>query len=178
MAFILSFFFALMVIYTPIYLRELGMTWADIGIIFTIMLLPFVLLQYPIGMLADKKLGEKELIITALCLMAPSVLIIYFLSTTDVLIWGLVLFMTRIGAAMMEVLTDSYFYKRIDAEDVAIIDFYRTSQPLGYIIASIISTPMLIFFPLKSIFILLAIAIIICLYPASRLVDNKSESEK
>lgn len=178
MSFILQFFYALMVIYTPIYLRSLGLSWGDIGIIFTIMLVPFVLIQYPIGMLADKKLGEKELIITSLCLMAPSVLAIYFLGTTDVLIWGLVLFMTRIGAAMLEVLNDSYFYKRIDADDVAIIDFYRTSTPLGYIVASIISAVMLLFLPLQSVFILLAIVIIAGLYPASRLVDNKGESEK
>lgn len=178
MSFVLNFFYALMVIYTPIYLQGLGLSWSNIGIIFTIMLLPFVLIQYPIGMLADKKLGEKELIIASLCLMAPSVLTVYFLGTTDVLIWGLVLFMTRIGAAMLEVLNDSYFYKRVDANDVAIIDFYRTAQPLGYIIASIISALMLLFLPLKSVFILVAIVIVAGFYPASRLVDNKGESEK
>ena len=41
----LEFFFAFMVIYTPIYLySSLGFEWSELGFIFTIMLLPFVLL--------------------------------------------------------------------------------------------------------------------------------------
>ncbi len=53
--FILQFFFVWMVIYTPIYLHEfLKFNWTQIGIIFTIMLAPFVLFGLPIGILIDK----------------------------------------------------------------------------------------------------------------------------
>lgn len=178
MAFILDFFYAIMVIYTPIYLRQIGLSWGDIGIILTIMLVPFVLLQYPVGMLADKRYGEKELIIASLCIMAPSVLVMYFIGTKELIVWGLILFATRIGAAMLEVLNDSYFYKRIDADDVALINFYRTSRPLAYVVASALSAIMLLFLPIKSIFILLPVVIIAGLYPALKLVDNKAEDEK
>jgi len=61
--FLLRFFYAWMIIYTPIYLNEfVGLSWTTIGIIFSIMLLPFVLLEYPLGKMADTKLGEKEII--------------------------------------------------------------------------------------------------------------------
>ena len=41
--FLLRFFYAWMVIYTPIYLNQhLGIPWGTVGLIFTIMLLPFI----------------------------------------------------------------------------------------------------------------------------------------
>ena len=46
--FIMRFFFAWMVIYMPIYLHEhIGFSWGEIGIMFSIMLLPFALLELP-----------------------------------------------------------------------------------------------------------------------------------
>jgi MFS family permease len=176
-SFVLEFFYAIMVIYTPIYLQQLGMTWEQIGPLFTIMLIPFVLIQYPLGIVADKKFGEKELIITALCIMIPSVLIINFIDSTDFLSWAVVLFMTRIGAATLEIMRESYFYKRVDGDDVGIIDFFRTASPLAYVTASIITAVMLFWLPIKSLFILLTAVLIIGLYPASKLIDNPGESE-
>ena len=60
---ILKFFYAWMIIYTPIYLHEyMNLGWDKIGIVFTIMLIPFVILQYPMGKISDK-IGEKKLLI-------------------------------------------------------------------------------------------------------------------
>lgn len=176
-SFILEFFYALMVIYTPIYLRDLGISWNDIGIMFTIMLLPFVFLQYPAGLLADKKLGEKELIIASIFMMGISTSAIYFLESTSVLAWGIILFFTRIGASLLEILRDSYFYKRIDGHDVDLINFFRTSMPVAYIVSTGLSFIFLIFFPIKAAFIFVGLAIFSSLIPAFRLVDNKCERE-
>lgn len=176
-SFVLEFFYALMIIYTPIYLRNLGISWDQIGIIFTIMLVPFVLLQYPAGLLADKKTGEKELLIFSVVILGISTASIYFIGSNSVAVWAAVLFATRIGASLVELLRDSYFYKRIDSCDIDLIDFFRTSRPVAYIVAAILSTPLLLVFSLKSIFILVAIVIFSSLYPAFRLVDNKSERE-
>jgi MFS family permease len=176
-AFVLHFFYAIMVIYTPIYLQQIGMAWSEIGLLFTIMLVPFVLIQYPLGILADKKIGEKELIIMALCIMVPSVLIIYFVNNTNFAAWALILFTTRVGAAMLEVMVESYFFKRIDADDIGLINFYRTATPFAYIIAAGLTAMMLFFLPIKSLFILLTVVLVIGIYPASRLIDNPSETE-
>ena len=53
--------YAWMVIYTPLHMLDLGFTWEEIGQIFTIMLIPFVLVEYPAGWLADKYIGETEM---------------------------------------------------------------------------------------------------------------------
>lgn len=171
-SFILEFFYAVMIIYTPIYLRNLGVSWENIGLIFTFMLLPFILLSFPVGFLADKKYGEKEMLIVAILIMGFSVLGMYFINQTGILIWGVILFLTRVGASMVQILRDSYFYKRIDGQDVDIIDFYRTSVPMGYIGASLVTTLLLLIFPLNSLFLFLAAGIFSALYPAFRLMDS------
>jgi MFS family permease len=172
-SFILEFFFALMVIYVPIYLLDRGLEWSQIGVIFTIMLLPFVFLQYPMGFLADKKIGEKKLLIAALYIMGFSSLVVFLTASTSVLVWSLVMFGTRIGAAMVEILRDSYFYKRIDGDDVDLIGFFRTSMPVGYIAAASLSFMLLLFLPLSAIFILLAAAVFSALVPAYYLTEKR-----
>lgn len=180
-SFALDFFYALAIIYTPIYLLDLGFSWANIGWIFTAMLLPFVLLQYPVGILADKKMGEKELIIVSLFFLAFFTGVIYFIgSSTSILIWALVLFATRIGAAILEIMRDSYFYKRIDGHDVDLIDFFRTTQATSYIFSAIIAFAIFRIFPvnpIRIIFAVIVVVILLVLFPALRLEDNKCEKE-
>lgn len=176
-SFALEFFYSLMVIYTPIYLSNLGFSWKEIGIIFTAMLLPFVLLQYPVGVLADKKIGEKELLIFSISLMGLSAFSISLISSGTVLVWSIILFMTRIGASLIEILRDSYFYKRVDGHDVDIINIFRTARPVAYILASLASALLLVAFPMKYVFVLISAVVLLALYPAARLIDNKSEGE-
>lgn len=176
-SFILEFFFALMIIFTSIYLLDLGLNWEQIGVVFTIMLLPFVFFQYPIGALADKKTGEKKLLIIALFIMAFFTGLVYFVHSQSVLVWALVLFGTRIGAALIEILRDSYFYKRIDGGDVDLINFFRTAMPVGYIAAAVFSSLILLVLPVKFIFLLTGVVIFSALIPAFRLVENKSGKE-
>lgn len=173
----LEFFYALMIVYSPIYLRDLGMSWGNIGLAFTIMLTPFVFLPYLIGYLADKRLGEKEMLIFAIFFITIGTIAVYLTSSVNVLIWAVVLLSTRIGAAMIDTLRDSYFYKKINGDDIDLIDFFRTAGPVGYILATAFSFILLFFFPTKYIFILLAIITFSALYPAFRLVDNKCEAE-
>jgi MFS family permease len=172
-SFALEFFFALMIIYMPIYLQDIGLNWSQIGIIFSVMLLPFVFLQYPMGFLADKKMGEKKLLVVALFVMAFSSILVFLTDSPSVLVWSLVMLGTRIGAAMVEILRDSYFYKRIDGDDVDLIGFFRTAMPMGYILAASFSFILLLFLPLVSIFILSAVVVFSALIPAYCLAENR-----
>lgn len=177
-SFVLEAFFALMVIYIPIYLIDvMRFSWGDIGKVFTIMLIPFVILQYPMGVLADKKFGEKEFLLFSIILMGLATLMVYFVYSQNIWIWALILFMTRVGAALIEVLRDSYFYKQISGYDVDLINFFRTAMPMGYIFSTAISALILIFLPIEFAFILVAIVVFSALYPAWKLVDNPCEEE-
>jgi hypothetical protein len=94
------------------------------------------------------------------------------------MVWAVLLFATRIGVAMLEILRDSYFYKRIDMDDIEIIDFFRTARPVGYMAAALISTGMLAMnFSIKSLYLVLVVVIFTGLIPALKLSDNKSQEE-
>ncbi len=154
--FLLQFFFALMVIYTPIYLHfYIGFDWFTIGIIFTIMLLPFIFLEIPLGKLADQRFGEKEMLSIGFIIMAIFASIIPFIIGKDFWIWALLLFVTRIGAAMVQVMSDTYFFKNIGERDANFISIYRMMAPLAYIIAPALATLFLMKFKLAHLFFLL-----------------------
>lgn len=173
----LYFFYALMVIYTPLYLLNKGLDWNQIGTIFAVMLIPFILIQYPAGLLADKKLGEKELLFVSFIIMGIATIIFYLTDSAEVTTLATILLFSRIGAALVEILQSSYFYKRVDANDIEMISFFQMSRPTAYILAPAISTILLIFFEMKSIFILSTIVSFLTLYPVYKLVDNKAKSE-
>ena len=172
-SFVLEFFYALMIIYTPIYLHKvLDFSVLETGNIFTIMLIPFVLLQYPAGVLADKKMGEKKLLIVAIIIMALATLVCFFFAPKILIFWGIVLFFTRIGAALIEILRDSYFYKLIDGRDVDFINFFRSAMPLAYVAAAGVSAILLLYFPIKSVFLIVFLVTLSALIPAFKLKDG------
>lgn len=176
-SFAMEFFYAMMIVYTPLYLLSLHFSWNDIGIIFTLMLIPFVLLQYPLGVLADKRFGEKELLIGSIVIVFLSTFTLGFLGVQSLWIWAAVLFLTRIGIAGIEILRDSYFYKQIDGSDMDVIAFFRTARPMANIIGALLSAVLFIFFPLVSIFFLVSVVLFFSFFITLSLDDTESERE-
>lgn len=176
-SFALEFFYVIMIIYSPIYLRSIGISWEDIGVLFTVMLLPFVLLQYPLGLLADKRFGEKEFLIVSLAIGSISVFVMSVVPSVSLFFFGTVLFLTRVGAAGIEVLRDAYFYKQIDGGDDDLIAFFRTARPSANIVGALVAIPFLALFPLQSIFFLAAFVLAFAILPALSLDDTPGEKE-
>ena len=157
---LLRFFYAWMVIYTPIYLHQtIGFNWEQIGLIFTIMLIPFVLLDYPLGKYSDK-IGEKKMLALGFIILGISTFLIFFISSKSVLLWAFVLFMTRVGAATIEAMNEIYFFKKIKPADSGLVSFFRNSAPLSLIIAPMVATAILGFAPDKYLFLILGIILI------------------
>ncbi len=72
-ALLLSTFFSAVVLYVPIYLHGvLGISWSVLGPIFSLMLLPFILIEIPAGIIADKYWGEKEMLMIGFAIMVIS----------------------------------------------------------------------------------------------------------
>lgn len=152
----LFFFYSWMVIYTPIYLLESGFTWEQLGSMFTVMLIPFVLIEYPAGWLADRYFGETEMLTLGFIIMGIAVLALLQAST----FWGvmLVLFCSRIGAALIEIMRDVYFYKKVNEDDLDLIDLFRNMRSVAYIVGPVLASLILgLGYGLSSIFLVLAI---------------------
>jgi MFS family permease len=174
----LEFFYSIMIVYMPILLLSQGFGWEKIGFIFTVMLVPFVLVQYPLGIMADKKWGEKELLFVALVILGVSTAVAGFTRSTDIVFWAGLLFVTRLGAAALEVLRDSYFYKQIGPTDTDIVAFFRSARPVAAIAAAGISLLFLSIFTIHSLFYLVgAIALAAC-FAVFLLEDSRSEAER
>lgn len=155
--FLLRFFFAWMIIYTPIYLvNYMNFGWAEIGGMFSIMLLPFVFLGFPLGKLSDK-IGEKKILTIGFLVSAFSLAFIPFFVMPNFWLWAGILFMTRVGAATIEVMSETYFFKSVSEEDDDVISFFRNTMPLSFIVAPLVAIPVLYLVPsFKYIFFVLS----------------------
>ena len=164
--FILQFFFAWMVVYTPIYLHQhIGMSWSQIGIIFTVMLTPFVIFGLPIGVLIDKyHVSKRFLLLIGFMIISIATFSIPYIAVKSVVIWSIVLFLTRMGASIIETTSEIYFFTHVKEEDTYLLGVFRDMIPVAYIVAPLISTLIFIFFPFKHLFTILAIITLAGLY--------------
>lgn len=152
--FLLQLFYGFMVIYMPIYLNQyIGFSWSEIGIIFTIMLLPFVLFELPVGELEDYKYGEKEFLAIGFVIISLSTTFMSFIDTKSFWTWTIMLFISRIGASFVEISSESYFFKHVNENSTDIISFFRVVRPIAFIFAPIVATVSLQLIPFQYLFI-------------------------
>lgn len=172
--FLLNFFYAVMVVYMPLYLHNhVGLSWENIGIAFTVMLLPFVLFELPLGRIADKYLGEKEILIGSIIIIIASTIACSYLNTTSWILWAMLLFFTRTGAAGIEIMKETYLFKKISGKDSGIIAISRINVPFSYLMGPVFVSLILVYFEFKYIFLALGIVMILGLKYAWSLVDTK-----
>lgn len=159
--FLLRFFFSWMIIYIPIYLHnEIGFSLADTSLIIGIALIPFIILEAPLGKIADKYLGEKEILTAGFIITAGATMVIPFIEAPIFWLWAIVLFTTRIGASMIEVMTETYLFKKINASSIDVVSSFRMVRPIAYIVSPIIASILLIHIDFKYIFLILGAIIL------------------
>lgn len=175
MHFLLAFFYGWMVIYTPIYLNtHIGISMNDILTIITpIALIPFIIFEVSLGKIADEKLGEKEILTAGFILMAVTTAGLSWITTSSVLVWAGVLFLTRTGASMVEVMTESYFYKKVGPEDSHLITFMRTIRTSAYIVGPLLGSLVLSFVDYRYLFLVLGIIMLTALPYSLTIKDTK-----
>jgi len=160
--FILQFFYSWMVIYTPMYLiQRLGFSWDSVGIIFSLMLAPFVILDYPLGRLADWLKSEKELTAIGFFIMMMCLFALAFYSNPSVLLVGVILFFSRVGAATTEAMTEIHFYKIAKDSDPGLISLFCDLRPLAYIVAPLLGALTVSMLPFRMTFAVLGCILII-----------------
>ena len=172
--FLLHFFYSWMVVFSPLYLvNELGATWTEVGIIFTIMLLPFALFEYPFGKIADKKIGEKELLILGFLIISISTALFAFSPGASLVMLTLILFLTRTGASMVEIMSETYFFKKVDESDSELISIFRYTAPLAYLVGPLTATVLLQVATYQTLFALLSIIMLTGIYFSYEIKDTK-----
>ncbi len=154
--FVLKFFYGWMIIYLPLYLYDyMKFSLSEITLILSISLVPFVLIQGTAGKYADLKYGEKEMLTIGFIVMAIFTSLISFLDSSNISVWIAVLFMTRVGASMVEIMTETHLFKRIDSGDLNIMSLFRISRPVAYIFGTVSGTLFLTIINFNMLFLVL-----------------------
>lgn len=173
-AILLQIFYSTAVVYIPIYLHQnLGIGWESLGLMFSVMLIPFVIVEIPAGIIADKYLGEKELLFAGFLILTLSLFLFFYIKTNLFLVWISVLFFSRIGAALVESMRETYFFKIVDVKDIDHINVFRTATPLGYIIGSGLALLILSVSPLNYLFLAVAAVMLSGILFTASLRDTK-----
>lgn len=172
--FLLNFYYAWMVIYMPIYLHNhIGFSWPEIGLMFSIMLLPFALFQIPLGRLADKKYGEQEILIIGFIIISVATILIPYVTGANFIVWTALLFVTRVGASFIEISAETYFFKQVSVVNIHLIGLFRITKNLPFIFVPAIAGFALLFVDYKYIFLILGLIMLVGLRYAFLLKDTK-----
>ena len=172
--FIQQMFFMFMVVYVPLYLTgTIGLSWAEFGLVMFFAQLAYVFLEYPIGVIADKYIGEKEMMGFGFLVIAIASSWIAFATESSVLVWAVILFTTRVGASFVEVTTESYFFKQTKSTDAQIISFFRITRPLSYVVGAMIASLTLLYLPFNLLFVVLAFMMIPAMFFTLGIEDSK-----
>lgn len=132
---VVNSFYATMVIYSPLYLTAIGVPLTDyMMIILPLALIPLVVLPYELGYLADKKFGEKEMLIIGLLILTVTTLLFAIITTTTLWVWVLLLLVSRIGASFVETMSFTYYFKKVGAEDPSLTALFINMQGVGMLI--------------------------------------------
>lgn len=172
---LLQMFFAWMIIYVPLYLvTELGHTWEAVGSILAVAMSAYVLIEYPTGVIADRYWGEQELMALGFLILAVSSSWIGFMTASaTVTAWMIVMFVSRVGAALVETTTESYFFKHTKGSDADLLNVFRLLRPIANVLGALIGSLCLAFFPFSFIFFILSILMVPGLFFTMRLTDTK-----
>lgn len=152
---LLNLFFAWNVVYIPIYLHEyIGFSWGQIGVILSVISLPYVLFQRFVGKIEDQRHQEKGLLIAGFLLMAVTSILMPFLTVASLPAWLILLFIAHTGASIVEVSSESYFFRHINPTNSGFISLFRMTRTMPYIIMPPIAALCLFFLPFSQMFII------------------------
>lgn len=173
--YILEFFFITMIVYAPIYLISNSILTLQtyLGLVIPIVLIPFIIVPYPVGHIADKKLGEKELLIVGTFLMIVGSILFALIKVPILIYFIFALFVARLGASMVEEMASSYFYKQINASQANIISIFTNTRNIALITGPLLGSLIIYLFSLQTVFFVLAGILTLSLIPAFKIHDTR-----
>lgn len=156
------FWWSISSIYMPLALSNLGYSQAVIGLIFSLSVVPLILLEFH-ATDGAQKFGVRKYIIMGYTLL--SVILLFFTTASPSMLVKLMI-LVNIGAAFIEPNKEVFFFKVVKKEDEErFYGIYNTSYPIAYIVAPVLGSLLLTSFGMNGIwlgsafvFILIAIS--------------------
>ncbi len=160
------------VIYTfvPLYIKNAGLKTSVIGYLLLAVTIPLIIMEIPIGKLADKT-GFKKYFFLGFFIISVSALLTYFFNTFTVLV---LLVIASIGAAFLEPLREAYLFKKLNNNQTKYkYPVYRTSVDIGQIFGPIIFSTVLLYSNFKIFYVFVGIVMFLFSLLMLRIKDIK-----
>ncbi len=172
--YLLQFFYHSGPIYISLYLHGvIGLPWSTLGWMFAVALLPFVFIEFPAGWIADKWLGDKEIMIAGFLIMGVAYALLAVVTmATPVLLILAILVATRVGAALTEATVEGHFFRCVSERDVNSVGIFRMCRPVAALTAPVIGSALLFYGSYSILFITCGLGIaLVGAYVASQIRD-------
>ena len=170
----LQLFYHISPLYIPLYLHNvLHIPWETLGWMFAVMLLPFVLLEYPAGYLADRKWGDKEILIAGFVIMALGFASLALVNENTLIIYiVLILVVNRIGASLVEAMSEGHFFRRVSEADASTVGIFRMTRPVAALLGPILGSILLSVAGYQALFVVTALVIGVMGVTAARRITD------
>ena len=96
-----------------------------------------------------------------------------FMTEANLIAWMILIFITRVGASMVEATTESYFFKHTTGSDANTIGFFRLLRPLANVFGALLGSAALLYLPFNLTFLVLGFLMLPGLYFSAALHDTK-----
>jgi MFS family permease len=143
--FLLQFFYYSSPLYVSLFLHiGLGISWSILGWVLAAILVPFLAIEYPAGVAADRWLGDKGLMVAGFVIAGgASVAFALVTGDTPLLFIVAILMATRVGVALVESMTEGHFFRRVTERDAESVSLFRMARPMAALVAPIVCSVLL-----------------------------------
>lgn len=168
--FVLRLLYAIELIYMAVYFHDyLGLSLDVVGMVFAVSILPFAVIQFPLGFIGDTVLGERRLLVGGFLTAGVCLFALMWVPPQSAELLAIVLFVMNIGVAAIEVMSESYFFKHMKGRNDGEIVAFRTLTPFSYIVGPILGFAVLTLAPMYILFGCLGLIVFGAAYLATKL---------
>lgn len=93
--------------------------------------------------------------------MSFATMAVSFITSASILVWIAVIVLTRIGAATIEIASESYFFKHVDKTDADMMGLFRMSHATAFSMMPLLGMAALTIIPLQYLFVVFGIIIMV-----------------
>ncbi len=157
--------------YIGLYLTgSVGMTVAVMSIVLTCMEIPYVLVQVPLGKLIDGTWHEQTVAMFGFFILAlTTTMIPLAVGVTSIVFWALLLFVQRIGGAMVELCLESFFFKHVQVVEQEEVAAFRSIYQITAVLGPAIAASLLFLGSYTAVFMCLSVLMVYGIYTSFQL---------
>lgn len=174
--FLLQLGYAWMNFYVTLYLfTYVGFSWHTISLILALSMIPYLILEMPLGWLADRWLGERRILIAGFGIIGIATAAGTFVGTS-VAAWMALVIVMNIGFAAVEIMSESAFFMRVTDGDGGTMSLLRILRPLASIAGPSIAGLLLIVLSPEYLFIVFGAVLVLGILIAQHVTDFRTPS--